>query len=516
VLSSQNPQKSPNAAAQVAAHLARIMAIRPHARAKGWGYIAAAERFLTRADRGQSWVIADGTHPDPATGFPAWRDAALAYLRGADEPPAVPATPAQLAADPTLKAAFVPRTDTPNSSVLLGARGRVGLGPAIRAAARIGSAGHGWSITGGVDDASVKMLGELSYKVVTGGTGVTITLNGPVFATPQDWSKSIPRLLFRIDDLTRVNFWTVNVVTGAGNVFTSGGGLASYVTAISNEWAVLTLPRGFFTVSTGTPVWTGVTQVQINLKDKAAGGFTFWTHGVDLLPDLAATYPNGVFILEADDGYASQKTMLLPLAEGLGVPVTLPLIIERVTSGQAGMTVADLKAFERSGHQLASHAYSSTFHGTAGASAATAEADFTAQQRWYDDNGLDGSMDYACCPGTGSVIAEGSALMDVVRRRFRSVRNNAGYYETAVPPDPHRFRSLLYAGDTAVLTTHINRMTTPGGVFLLAMHEIIAGSTNGTASGLTAPAYANLKTALQLAASNGMAFRTRADLLAGR
>jgi hypothetical protein len=81
-LSSQNPQFPPKPADQAAAHLLRLAAIKPLARDRGWGYIAAAEPFLRRTDRGQALVIADGIHPDPTTGFPLWRDAALAYLRG--------------------------------------------------------------------------------------------------------------------------------------------------------------------------------------------------------------------------------------------------------------------------------------------------------------------------------------------------------------------------------------------------------------------------------------------------
>lgn len=79
-LVSQNPQFSPKPADQAAAHNLRIAATGTHADLKGWGYIAAAEKFLTQADRGKSLVSADGIHPAPA-GWPLWRDAALTFLR---------------------------------------------------------------------------------------------------------------------------------------------------------------------------------------------------------------------------------------------------------------------------------------------------------------------------------------------------------------------------------------------------------------------------------------------------
>jgi hypothetical protein len=414
-----------------------------------------------------------------------------------------------------LGAAYVPRTDALSSSVMLGSKPPQALAPALRAPARIAAAGHGWTGTGTSDDTAMTWLGDRSLKIAPAASSTT-TAASPTF-TAQDWSKGAVRVLLRVDDYAKLNFVVVQVTTGAGNVFTSGG-LNNYFTGhLAGEWMVFVLPRGTFTVNSGTPTWAGVTQVQLLVSSAAAGGVMVNTHGIDLVPDLAATYPNGVFILEADDGYASQKNLLIPLADSLGVPVTLPLIIERITDTSAGMTVADLKALQRNGHQLACHAYSSAFHSNAASTAAAAEADLILQQRWYDDNGLSfGALDMALCPGMGSPLASADPKSDVLRRRFRSVRVNSGYYESAAPSDPYAVRSLLYAGDTNVLTTHINRQAVPGGAFMFAMHGIVAGATNGTDNGLPAPAYNNLKAALQLAASNGMAFRTRADWLAGR
>ena len=80
VLVSQNPQFDPITKANQDAHLARLRAIRPLAAERGYGYIAAAEKFLKNSDRGKSLVNTDGVHPI-ATGSQAWRDAALSFLR---------------------------------------------------------------------------------------------------------------------------------------------------------------------------------------------------------------------------------------------------------------------------------------------------------------------------------------------------------------------------------------------------------------------------------------------------
>lgn len=400
-----------------------------------------------------------------------------------------------------------------NSSILLGAKRPESLLPSLRTGQRIAGAGHGWTGTNTADDITVKMLGDRSLKL-TPPANTSATATSPVF-TAQDWSKGAVRLIIRLDDFTKLNFYSVLITTGVGNTFNSNG-LSQHAGYVAGDWMIITIPRAHFTPA-GSPTWAGVTQVAVTVKSNAGVTVVANIHGVDLIQDKAEVYPNGVFVLEADDGYPSQKSLLLPLVESLGIPLTLPLIIDRIINNQASMSVADLKAFERAGHQLASHAYASAFHDNAAATIVEAEADFIAQQRWYDDNGLSfGALDYALCPGTGSPVADSNLKNDALRRRFRSIRVNSGYYETANPSNPYRLRSLLYANDTAVLTTHINKQSVPGGAFIFAMHGVVAGSTNGTDSGLSAPAINNLKTALQLAASNGMAFRTRADYVAGR
>lgn len=81
VLVSQNPQFAPIAQANQDAHLARLRAIKPLAKERGYGYIAGVEEFLKQADRGKSATNADGVHPI-AAGSALWRDAALRFLRG--------------------------------------------------------------------------------------------------------------------------------------------------------------------------------------------------------------------------------------------------------------------------------------------------------------------------------------------------------------------------------------------------------------------------------------------------
>lgn len=381
--------------------------------------------------------------------------------------------------------------------------------------ARIAQTGHGWT-GGAADDTTVKQLGDLSYRAVTNGSGGSLYLSSATF-TARDLTKYALRVMVRISDATRVQTFQVYVdsASGTSNAYVGNVQFANVIR--SGEWQIFTIPRASFSVVAGTPDWAAVTGVRLRFQDKGGSApFTVYTHGVDLLPDYAHLYPNGVFVLEADDGYASQKSLLLPLCDALGVPVTLPIITDRITGGAAGITASDLRAFQLNGHQPTCHAMTTTFHNNASATAAEAEADFIEQQNWLADEGLHaGALDYALCPGSGpTTFVTDADKLAAIKRRFRSARTTAGFTETILPAEPHQYRAVLFSGNSnANLQTNIDWASGPGGVLTLALHEVLSGGTNGTASSLPAIAVNNLKTVLQYAAGKGMAFRTRTDLL---
>jgi peptidoglycan/xylan/chitin deacetylase (PgdA/CDA1 family) len=265
-----------------------------------------------------------------------------------------------------------------------------------------------------------------------------------------------------------------------------------------------------------------VTGVNVRFQDKGnAAPITVRVAAVELIPDLGATYPNGVFIMEADDGYAGQFTNLLPVVSARGVPVTYNIISARFTgaSTPSGYTPADLRrAQDKYGWQVSCHAYAQADH-DGPSTAGQMEASFQRQKHWLHANGLHAGVDHlALCPGTGSPVPEGP-MMDAIRRSFRSARVNAGFYETAAPGDSLRLRSILFSGagnSVANLQTNINAVAGAGGALIFTVHDILAGATDGTSNSLPAQAATNLATVLDYAASKGMTFRTRADWLDGR
>jgi hypothetical protein len=397
-------------------------------------------------------------------------------------------------------------------SAVAGARTTI---PPSRIISRFPS-GHGW--TGGTDDTTVKLYGDRSYRGITNGAGANLTLSSPVFAA-QDWSGSYVRVVLQVDDPARINNLQLFVDSGSvGNAYI--GTIATGNTAPNlvraGDWSVFTLPRSAFSIPT-TPGWNNIVSVRIRIQDKSTGAVTLRAAAVELLPDRASVYPNGVLMVEADDGFAAHKTILRPLLDAFGIPCTLNPIVSRINSGAAGLTVADLRDMQdRSGWQISGHAYQQSFHDNASATPAQAEADYAAKKKWLQDNGFHpGADDYALCPGSGVLPTE--AMRASLGKYWRSARMFSGPWETVVPSDFYSFHSLGFGGNSnATLQANIDQASGPGAVFSLSVHDVLAGSTNGTSSGLAAIAVNNLQTVLSYALGKGMAPRTRGDWLALR
>jgi hypothetical protein len=398
-------------------------------------------------------------------------------------------------------------------------RGVRSLPPPSRILSRF-AAGHG--STGGADDLTVKLYGDRSYKGTTDGAGNNKTLALP--STPVlDWTGNYVRLAIMIDapaNLSQLQLWMDSITNAAWFATIATSGTAAQVFQ-PNVWTIVTLPRANFAVSgTATPVWGTVSRPRLVYKDKGgAAPVNLWWASIEHLPEQASVYPNGVFMLEADDGFAAHKTLLRPMLDALGVPCTYNPIIDRITGGAAGVTVADLRDMQdKSGWQISAHATTQAFHDNASATAAQAAADFAAQKKWLHDNGFHvGADDYALCPATGINVFAPGAMRDAVAAHWRSARMFNGFVETVIPGEPLSFRSLGFAGNTnAQLQTNIDAAAGPGGVFSLSIHDVLSGSTNGTSAGLGAIAVNNLQTVINYALGKGMVARTRADWLALR
>lgn len=389
------------------------------------------------------------------------------------------------------------------------------LRPPTKVIARFNGA-SGWTGTGTAEDLTTKLFGDRTYKItnpVAGG----VFANSPIFAA-QDWSNSLIRIWLKIDNPAAISAQNIYLIMGSGNVVSTS--ISHNLQA--NEWLPVTVSRSMFATNAGTPNWAGVTQVQYQAVGTGVGTGNTWIGGIELIPDLASTYPSGVMIVEFDDGYAGQLTNAVPVLSARGIPATFNLISERFTGGTplSGITPAQLRDLQdRHGWAISCHAYSGTAHGSSTANSVDVmEQDFQRQKHWLHANGLHSGADHlALCPGTGSPVPAGP-MMEAIQRSFASVRVNSGPYETAIPADPLRLRSKLFVNDSnGTLQQHIDKTAGAGGAYILTMHDVLAGSTNGTGGGsLQAIAANNLATILDYAVGKGMVFRTRADYIAGR
>lgn len=368
--------------------------------------------------------------------------------------------------------------------------------------------------TGVTDDTSTVLFGDRTVKTSL-AAGAGVGADSPTF-TAQNWSTSIIRLWLKVDN-------PANFSQGIVYAYMTGGGIASAsITANfqANEWLAVTVPRSHFGAAAGTLDWTSVTRFTFQTNANSNGPINTWLGGVELIPDLATTYPSGVMVVEFDDGYAGQLSIAAPVLGARGIPATYNLISDKFVGGSpsSGITTAQLRTLQDvHGWSMSCHAYAASAHNLNPGTAAQMEQDFQRQKHWLHANGLHSGADHlALCPGTGSPVPSG-AMMDAIRRSFASVRVNSGPWDTAIPADPLRLRSKLFVNDTnGTLQQHIDKAAGAGGAYILTMHDVIAGSTNGTSNGLQAIAAGNLATVLDYAIGKGMAFRTRADYIAGR
>jgi peptidoglycan/xylan/chitin deacetylase (PgdA/CDA1 family) len=409
----------------------------------------------------------------------------------------------QLAADGVSLASpwqeFVTRTQRPASKVVFRFNGSAGFTTTTKV----------------TEDTSTVLFGDRTMKIAAVAND-NIATDSPTF-TAQDWSASTIRLWLKMD--TPAN-WSQSVMY----VYMTGGGIASVGISANfqaGEWIPVTIPRVQFSTAAGTLNWASVTKITVTNVAASTGPVTLWLGGVDLVPDLASTYASGVMVCEMDDGFAGQFTYGLPVFASRGIPVTYNVIGANFVGSPSvtGKYAADLRTLQDiHGWQISCHAYSTAVH-TGPSTTAQLEADFQRQKQWLHANGLHAGTDhYALCPGTGSPVPAGT-LMDALRKTFRSVRVNSGYYETAAYADPLRLRSVLFSGagnNVTNVKANIDKAAGAGGAFIFAMHDIIAGATDGTSGGIAAIAQTNLATILDYAASKGMVFRTRADLIDGR
>jgi peptidoglycan/xylan/chitin deacetylase (PgdA/CDA1 family) len=307
--------------------------------------------------------------------------------------------------------------------------------------------GHGWTANVGTwsDDTADFVLGDRSWKVVTGGAGAAAYAT-KTLAAAVDLSDKFFRVIVKVDDITRLARLELfaSVDTGFANysrvTFGTNAG-AAWVR--SGEWAVITLSRGDFVLEAGSMGgWSSIGTLRIRAIDNGGGNAA--TARFQLIS--ASKEPSrGIVSFTFDDQTLSQFTEARKKMDQYRFPGTAYVIADRV-GGSGNATLAQLQnARDFSGWEIASHAYSGTVHDAShtGVTEAEAEADFLKLKHWLAKNGFAGGDHYAAPLGQWDATTRALA-----RRYFRSLRTIYGHpattaavRETWPPADPHRLRA---------------------------------------------------------------------------
>lgn len=399
--------------------------------------------------------------------------------------------------------------------------------PAWRAAAfsQIFQTGHGWVANGtgvgssNMNDTSVFIKGTQCATITTAGTGAQANFRRTAGPTVDMTGRAI-RLTFKIDDVTHLNKITFYAgSSGLANFFlwtvhTHSATSQNYVQ--SGEWVIITVPwanvqsaTGSYTVSsTGVPSTTsGFTDFQFAVVDDSAGTVTAHLQAFEVVPDTAATFPNGVISVVFDDSFQNVFDNARPVMDNLGYRGTLYTITDAIGAG-GSLTLAELQQLQNfSGWEVGGHAYTSAAHnaGYDTLTAAQVNDEMRFMRAWMISNGF--PVDSFAYPhGTFSKTTDGVPIDQICGQYFSTGRSIiSDTVETFSPPMPYRLRAKTGVSSTGGGGTLVSALTTAGGAldrcqldgswFIINLHQVIT-STVTASTQISATDFSTLMTAI--------------------
>lgn len=392
--------------------------------------------------------------------------------------------------------------------------------------AQLFQTGHGWTTNGtgvgssSLNDTAVFVRGTQSARVTTAGTGATASLR-VTGLTAKDLTSKMLRFTFKIDDVAHLNSilvyagssgftnylnWTLHTHSGSALNFVQSG---EWVTA-TVQWANVQSAAGSYSVSNGIPSsTTGFTDFQFSVIDDAAGAVTFHLQSFEIVPDTAATFPNGVVSITFDDSYQSVYDYARPYMENLGFRGTLYTITD-VIGTATYQTLAELKQMQQySGWEVAGHAYTAAAHnaGYQTLTAAAVRTELRNLKAWLVGNGFPADS-FAYPGGRYDATTDGVPVDSICGEFFTTGRSIVSELQESWPPAMEQ-RMRAKSGISSVGTT-VSNLTATGGVldrclgdgawYQICLHKIVTG----TASVSTEISQADLQTLMDAIATRGI------------
>lgn len=393
-------------------------------------------------------------------------------------------------------------------------------------------ASHGFTNNAGstftANDTADFIAGTQACKIVTGGLGAQANVSRvgmPAFDTTDRYL----RIRFKLDDDTYLAGFNVFLGSSAfannykWAVQTSPVG-SNFIT--SGEWVTLTLSWHDATV-TGTPDRAALTDVRLQVIDNAAGTVTAHYQSVELIPDCKAVFPNGVVSITFDDCWDSVWDYARPRMDLYGYPGSIYTIAEFV-GGSGRLTLAEVLALQdRSGWEIASHAYTDEEHSLTytGMTAVELANDCKLMKAFAVDNGLNGADGTAYPLGQYGMTADDVSTTAIMRQYFAYGRTTHSRTKETVPPaDLFRLRALSTISGAAGGVTASSITTASTGELakckanrswlILVFHKI----TTGTAANTTECSQTDFNAIVDAVNSQGIPVHTVSDVLriAGR
>lgn len=402
--------------------------------------------------------------------------------------------------------------------------------------------GHGFTAGGAgssnLNDSTNFVRGTQSASVTSAGTGAQTNLDN--FAVSAlDLTAKLVRLTFKVDDITHLA--SINFFLGTSSLAnnfrwrvqtTSNNATASnYIQ--SGEWVTITLgwadvagASGTFTFTSGTPsTRSGFTNVRCQAIDDNTGNpVTVHWQSIELIADGSATFPNGVVSIGFDDSWQSVYDLARPKLDQYGYGATMWTITDLVGSGSTRITATELLNLQdRSGWEIAAHAYQNADHtlNDTGMTAAQLDLDARNQKAWLVGNGFRGEG-HAYPSGKFGTTADGVSTTSMLRRYFAYGRTilASDTIETFPPADPFKLRAL--SGVSSVGTnrqlpanltgagTLLDKVKTNQAWLILVFHEFL---TSGTPTNTTQCLQSDFNSVVDGINSRGIPCMPVADVL---
>ena len=182
------------------------------------------------------------------------------------------------------------------------------------------------------------------------------------------------------------------------------------------------IPWANFAVAFGAPTRTGITVLQLGVKDIGGGNpVTYKLGGVGTYLEGDARYPNGVISLDFDDSYAEAWTTAKSVLGKYGYRATLYPIVERLGTTNY-LTVDQIRALRDSyGWDVGGHCVLNAQHSSrVGVSESEVRTMLTELREWQRQNGVE-SAAYAYPAGNFD-----KALQNIVGQYYSFARTNDG------------------------------------------------------------------------------------------